>query len=367
MAILIVGAGISGLTLAERYANINKEIIVIEKRNHIGGNCYDYKNQFNITVSKYGAHIFHTNFNDVWNYVNRFTEWENYTHRVVSQIDNNQVPIPVNIKTINDLFNINIKNEFEMDEWLKQNVINFKEITNSEEVSLSRVGPVLYEKLFKNYTFKQWEKWPNELEPSVMARIPVRKSFDDRYFTDIYQGLPKNGFTKLFLNMTKNPNIKILLNTPWEEYKNSNRNFEKIFFTGPIDSYFSESLGKLEYRSINFEFQDLEIDKFQDYSVVNYPGNEAFTRIIEFKHFLKESFGTGKTTIVREYPTWVGEPYYPVPTEKNRIIFEKYQKAAKENEKNNIYFVGRLGTYKYLNMDQAFKNALDIFYKLEEL
>lgn len=365
--VLIIGAGISGLTLAERFANkLNKKVLIIEKRNHIGGNCYDFFDQNNILVPLYGPHFFHTNNTDIWEYVSQFTEWHNYEHRVLSNVDNNLVPVPVNINTVNKLFNLSIRNEDEMKKWLNKNVQIISNPKNSEESALSRVGKKLYEMMFKEYTKKQWDLWPKELDAEVMDRIPIRTNFEDRYFTDIYQAMPKDGYTKMFENMIKNKNIDLVLNTDWLKIRNTIKKPQFIFFTGPIDQYFNYDIGeKLEYRSLKFEFESINKEHYQEVTSVNFPSLQTpFTRITEPK------FATGqkntKTTIIKEYPTWDGEPYYPIPNQKNKNLYKKYQEKSKKLENEGIYFVGRLANYKYFNMDQAFLNALTLFKQIYE-
>ncbi|RXJ44373.1 UDP-galactopyranose mutase [Gelidibacter gilvus] len=364
--ILIIGAGISGSVLAERYAKKGKTVLVLEKRDHIAGNCYDYIDENGILVSKYGAHLFHTNYDEVWNYVNKFSEWYPWEHKVIARVDEHTVPIPVNMTTVNTLFNLNLKNETEMAEWLEANRIDIEDPENGKEAVLNKVGPVLYEKMFRHYTKKQWDKWPEELDASVLNRIPVRTNTDDRYFSDKYQALPKHGYTRIFENLLSHPNITVKLNTDYFDVKDEFSTFEKIFYTGPIDRFFEfkHSLNdQLEYRSINFVSETVDKPYFQENSVVNYPGMEVeFTRIIEYKHFGNQQ--SDKTTIVREYTTDKGEPYYPVLNKKNQEIYNKYKEEAAKHP--NIHFVGRLANYKYFNMDQAFKNALDLFHELEK-
>jgi UDP-galactopyranose mutase len=360
--IIIVGAGISGAVLAERYASIGKSVLIIEKRNHIAGNCYDYKDENGILVSKYGAHLFHTNFEDVWNYVNRFSEWYEWEHKVLARVDDKTVPIPVNITTVNTLFGTNIQTEQEMKEWLDSNRIPIEDPENGEEAVLSKVGQVLYEKMFKHYTKKQWDKYPNELDASVLNRIPVRFNYDDRYFSDKYQALPKNGYTTIFANILKHPNIEVLLETDYFDIKDQLSGYEKLFYTGPIDRFFTFK-EKLEYRSINFHYETVDQEYFQENSVINYPGMEVgFTRIVEYKHFGNQK--SAKTTIAKEYTVDHGEPYYPVPNPRNQEIYQQYKNEAEKL--TDVHFVGRLANYKYFNMDQAFKNALDLFAELEE-
>ncbi len=368
--VVIIGAGISGATLAERYATqLNKKVLVLEKRDHIGGNCYDFYNEDGVLVSKYGAHLFHTNYEDVWEYVNQFSEWYPYEHRVKAFVDGKLVPIPVNITTVNMLFGLNIKNDQEMDEWLEANQIKNDNPMNGEEAAKARVGEVLFEKMFKNYTKKQWDKYPAELDAEVLNRIPVRNNFDDRYFSDKYQALPKDGYTKLFEKMLNHPNIEVRLSTDYFEVRDTLSGYEKLFYTGPIDQFFDfkHSVGApLEYRSLDFVWETHDKEFYQDHAVINYPNDHEFTRIVEYKHFTKQKHP--KTTISKEYSCdyvpGKNEPYYPVPNPKNQAIYKKYQAEAEQMEKMGIYFVGRLANYKYFNMDQAFKNALDLFYKL---
>jgi len=363
--IVIIGAGISGAVLAERYANLGKKVLIIEKRDHIAGNCYDYIDENGILVSKYGAHLFHTNEEDVWEYINQFNDFYPFEHKVIAQVDGQLVPIPVNITTVNKLFGTNITTEDEMKQWLDENRMPIDTPKNGREAALNKVGEVLYEKMFRHYTKKQWDKYPEELDASVLDRIPVRSNYDDRYFSDKYQALPVGGYTKLFEAILDHPNIEVVLNTDFFDVKSEITGYEKLFYTGPVDRYFEfkHSLqDKLEYRSINFVSETVEAEYFQENSVVNYPGNEVgFTRIIEYKHFGNQK--SDKTTIVKEYTTDEGDPYYPVPNPRNQKIYEMYK--AEADALLDVYFVGRLANYKYFNMDQAFKNALELFKSLE--
>ena len=364
---LIVGCGLSGATVAERIAScLNEKVIIIDKRPHIGGNCYDYiEENTKIRINKYGAHLFHTNNKKVWEYVNKFSEWVRWEHKVISNVDNKFVSIPVNITTVNELCGENLQTTEEMDEWLKKNQIKYDKIENSEQMAKSRIGEELYNKLVKNYTFKQWNKYPEELDPSVLARIPIRNNFDTRYFSDKYQALPKNGYTSFIRNMINHKNIISLVNTSYEDLKNNYPSYMKdikyTIFTGPIDEYFKDSkLEKLEYRSIDFsKYIYRNTNFFQPNSVVNYPNTEDFTRIVEYKHFLNQK--SKDTIIVTEKTKDIGEPYYPVPNKKNLELYEKYKQLAIDEEKNNVYFLGRLANYKYFNMDAAIENALNFF------
>ena len=371
MKILVIGCGLSGAVLAERFASRGHKVDILEKRDHIGGNCFDYVDDNGILVNKYGAHLFHTNEDKVIDYITRFSEWVPYEHKVVGNVDNTLVPIPVNINTVNSLFpeEIQISNEEDMTAWLQNetkncNVSNSNSgrPANGEQAALNRVGQRLYEKIFYHYTKKQWDKYPIELDGSVLERIPVRTNFDDRYFTDKYQALPKRGYTKFFETLLESSNITVQLNCKDDHFFTKLNDYDLVFYTGPIDHYFHNSgYPKLEYRSINFESETIDTpdgSTFQSNSVVNYHGYDVpFTRIVEYKHFLNQV--SDKSTIVREYSTDEGEPYYPVPNQANRDLYESYKALA--DKIDNVHFVGRLANYKYFNMDQAILNALDIF------
>jgi UDP-galactopyranose mutase len=358
MNVLIVGAGLSGCTMARTFAEKGISVHIIEKRDHVAGNCYDEINEHGIRVSKYGAHLFHTNSERVWGFVSRFAEWVPWYHKVIGSIDGTHFPIPVNITTVNTLCGEDMKTEDDMKEWLSQNTIPNENPKNSEEVALKRVGPVLYEKIFKEYTFKQWAKYPAELDASVLERIPVRTDDQEGYFSDKYQALPKNGYTDFVRAMIDHPLITFSLETDYTEEMRAPYDF--VCYTGPIDLFYADrGYPKLEYRSIVFETEHLPIDQFQPNSVVNYPSNEEpFTRIVEYKHFLNQDV-PGRTTIVREYTVSGGDPYYPVPTTRNREIYDKYKVLAEEEEERGVFFVGRLANYKYYNMDAAIENALN--------
>jgi UDP-galactopyranose mutase len=367
MNILIVGAGISGATIARRLAERGDKITMIEKRDHIAGNCYDYVNAAGILMNKYGPHLFHTNSERVWSFLQQFSEWTPWKHKVLGCINGVYFPVPVNIDSVNTLCGTEIKSEEEMKAWLAANTVPCGPggPANSEEVALSRVGPTLYEKVFKGYTIKQWDKSPVELAPSVLERIPVRTNWDPHYFSDKYQALPSKGYTAMVASMLDHPNISIQLE---KDYSHDMRtDFDYVFYTGPIDAYYaSAGYEKLEYRSLRFEEETLPIDQFQPLGQVNYPSmDESFTRIIEYKNFLHQNV-PGRTTLVREYSTAEGEPYYPVPTERNQAIYRKYQALAADDEKNGVFFVGRLANYKYYNMDAAILSALESVDKFTE-
>ena len=362
--VLVVGCGLSGVVIAERFASQGKNVLIIDKRNHIGGNVYDYTDSYtNILMNKYGAHLFHTNSDRVWEYVNRFSKWVRWDHEVVASVDNKLVSIPVNITTVNTLCNENIQTTTEMDKWLEANQVKYDSIANSEEMAKSRVGEVLYNKLIKSYTYKQWEKYPEELDASVLARIPVRNDFDTRYFNDKYQALPENGYTAFINNILSNPNITVKLQTDYFEYvKGKDLSSKTVIYTGPIDTFYSgKGLEKLDYRSINFVIEKhRDVNYYQPNSVVNYPeASVPYTRIVEYKHFLNQK--SPDTVIVKEFTTDSGEPYYPVPNKKNMDLYEKYKEFALQEKA--IHFLGRLANYKYFNMDTAILNSLEYFDK----
>jgi UDP-galactopyranose mutase len=361
--IIIIGAGITGATLAQKYANTGKKVLIIEKRNHIAGNCFDYYEN-EILINKYGAHLFHTNDEEVWTFINKFGKWVNYKHTVKAQVGNKLVPVPVNIETFNKLLDINLNIET-INEWVKNNIPIIETPKNSKESCVSKVGNIIYDTIFKPYTKKQWDKYPEELDPSVLDRIPVRYSFEDGYFADKYQAIPLDGYTKIVKNMLDHTNITIMLNTDYFTIKNL-LIYDKLFYTGPIDLFYSKlNLPKLEYRSLKFEIETLPINLYQSQFVINYPDpDKPYTRIIEYKHIQHHPTPPNKTVIVKEYSCNEGEPYYPVISERNKLLYKQYQEFA--IKENNIFFVGRLASYKYYNMDQAIKSALDMFREQEE-
>jgi UDP-galactopyranose mutase len=360
--VIIVGAGLSGAVMAEQFATrLDKKILVVEKRDHVGGNCYDYiDSDTGIRISKYGPHFFHTNDEVVWKYINKYSEWIRYDLKYLANVDNRLVPVPVNMETINILCGTNLQNETQVDEWLNTNRTPYENPDNSEQVALSRVGSILYEKMFLPYTIKQWNRHPKYLDPSVLSRIPVRNGMESRYFSDKYQAIPKLGYTHFFENIFKNPNIDVFLNTNIEIIDHP-----CVIYTGPIDSYFKNAnLPKLEYRSLKFEtIIHKNIGYFQQNIAINTPSLDfPYHRTIEYKHLPYEcNSKSNDTIIVREYPSDIGEPYYPVPTKENQQVYEKYKLLANNIEKKGVHMVGRLANYKYFNMDQAIRNALDYF------
>lgn len=313
--VCIIGAGLSGAVIAEQYASqLGKTSLVIEKRNHIGGNVFDYiDDETNILVSKYGAHLFHTKHQRVWKYIHQFSNWEPYEHRVLGKFGEKFVPIPVNIDTVNELFGEHIESQEQMKKWLENEQQNFSNPKNSEEMALSRVGEKLYELIFKPYTIKQWAKTPAQLGPEVTARIPVRNNWDDRYFDDVFQALPSDGYTNFVRNMLNNKLIETHINIDYFNVKNDlTRKCGQTYYSGPIDQYFADiGYEKLEYRSINFEkkvVKNIGEENFQyPASVVNHPSLEYdFTRVVEYKHLLKQK--SNHTILFYERSTDKGEP-----------------------------------------------------------
>lgn len=358
---LIVGAGFAGSVLAERLASqLNKKVLIIDKRNHIAGNAYDHYNEEGILVHKYGPHIFHTNSKEVFEYLSQFTAWRPYEHRVLASVDGQLVPIPINLDTINKLYGLSLT-AFDVDGFFKSVAEEVSQVRTSEDVVVSRVGRDLYEKFFRNYTRKQWGMDPSELDKSVTARVPVRTTRDDRYFTDTYQAMPLHGYTALFEKLLSHPNIKIMLNTDYQEIVGMIP-FREMIYTGPVDEYFSYRYGKLPYRSLEFRHETLDKPVHLPVAVVNYPNEHAFTRITEFKYLTGQQHP--KTSIVYEYPRAEGDPYYPVPRPENAEIYNQYKILAEATP--NVYFVGRLATYKYYNMDQVVAQALTLFKKLSQ-
>lgn len=358
---LVVGAGFSGSVIAERLASqLNRKVVLVEKREHVGGNAYDFFNDDGILVHKYGPHIFHTSYDNVWKYLSHFTRWNGYQHRVLASVDGKKVPVPINLTTVNTLLNKDFS-EDQVREYFDSVKVNLSSIRNSRDVVVSQVGEYFYDRLFRNYTFKQWGVYPDVLSPEVTKRIPVRFTDDDRYFDDQYQGLPQEGYSKLFKNLLSNKNITVILNTDFKDVINDIR-FNRLIYSGPVDYFFDYSHGSLPYRSLNFEFETVDNEYYQEVAVVNYPNDYDFTRITEFKHMTLQKHD--KTTIVKEYPKNEGEPYYPVPIQEAHELYKKYEKMALNLK--SVHFLGRLAKYKYYNMDQAIKKSLELFEEIAQ-
>jgi UDP-galactopyranose mutase len=358
---LIVGAGFAGSTLAERIATqLNKKVLLCDRRNHIGGNAYDCYDDAGVLIHKYGPHIFHTNAKIVFDYLSQFTKWRQYQHSVMACVDGQLVPIPINLNTINQLYGLNLSS-MDVEKFFESMAEKKETIRTSEDVVVSKVGRELYEKFFRGYTRKQWGLDPSELDASVTARVPTRTNRDNRYFTDSYQAMPLRGFTRMFENMLSHENIHVLLNVDYREIKKFVP-YKNLIFTGPVDEFFEYRYGKLPYRSLNFQFETHDIQTYQSAPVINYPNDYAYTRVTEFKYLTGQVHP--KTTIVYEFSQAEGDPYYPVPRPENAEIYRKYHALVEQNP--NVHFCGRLATYKYYNMDQVVAQALTLFSKIAE-
>jgi UDP-galactopyranose mutase len=335
---LIVGAGFAGSVLAERLAaGSNQRVLLIDRR----------------------PHIFHTNSTQVAEYLSRFTEWRPYEHRVLAKVDGMLLPIPINLTTINTLYQLDLTPD-EVESFLAARAERVAAIRTSEDVVIGRVGRELYEKFFRSYTRKQWGVDPSELDKAVTARVPTRTNTDDRYFSDTFQNMPRHGYTRMFENMLDHPNIKIMLNTDYREIGDAVR-YRKLIYTGPIDEFFDHCYGKLPYRSLRFRHETINRERFQPVAVVNYPAADVpYTRITEYKHLTGQ--GHRKTGITYEFPSAEGDPYYPVPRPENAELYRKYQALA--DKTSDVEFVGRLATYRYYNMDQVVAQALALYARI---
>ncbi len=376
---LIIGAGFSGAVLAERIATqLNKKVLVIERRKHIGGNCYDEKNEANILIHKYGPHLFHTNNKKVIDYLSQFTKWQPYEHKVLAHINGDNIPIPFNFNSIEALFDTHkaqtLINKL-LAHYSKNSKIPILTLKKSVDSDLKFLADYIYDKVFRNYTAKQWGIHPDKLDTSVTARVPVFIGRDNRYFNDTYQQIPNKGYTHLFKTMLNHPNITLMLNTEYKDicklkkdtFYLFNKKFEgKLIYTGQVDELFDFKFGKLSYRSTYMEFETLNQKQYQNATTINYPNDYTFTRITEFKHIhLSQS---NQTTILKEYPQMhiqgKNTPYYPIFTEKNKIQYNQYKIYAKTIP--NLILVGRLAEYQYFDMDDAIENALEKFKQLRK-
>lgn len=357
---VVVGAGLAGLTMAERIATqLNEKVLIIEKRGHIAGNVYDSYDEAGILIHNYGPHTFHTNDKEVFDYICSFTEWNNYVHRVLSYVDGRWVPMPICLETVNQLYDLHLSQE-EMQAFMESRREPVQEIRNSEDVVLSQVGRDIYEKFFKHFTIKQWGVSPAELEPEVLGRIPFRTNQDTRYFTDTYQGNPLGGYTRMCQRMIDHPNIEVMLNTDYKDVIDEIE-YEKLIYTGPLDDFYDYEYGQLLYRSIRFQFETHDKESYQPVASTRYPMDQEYTRITEFKKMTGQQHP--KTTILKEFPCFGGEPYYPYPTRQWNALAERYrQRAAQEKD---VIFLGRLGEYRYYDMDDVVRRALDCFAELK--
>ena len=376
---LIIGSGFAGSVIAERIANIlNRKVLVIEKRNHIGGNCYDYKDENNILVHKYGPHLFHTDSKDVFDYLSNFTEWHIYQHKVLAFIDGKKVPIPFNLNTLYEVFPKSLAEKLESKLTTKfqyNSKVPILDLLKEEDTDLNFLANYVYDKLFKNYTAKQWGLKPEDIDPQVTARVPICISRDNRYFTDKYQAVPKEGYTKIFERMLNHPNIKIMLNTDFKEIIDIDYEKKKIFFlgqefkgklifTGRIDELFNFKYGYLPYRSLDLKFETIDQEYYQEAPVINYPNDYDFTRITEFKYINPTK--SDRTTILKEYPKTyqpnIDIPCYPVFTKENHELYNMYKEDAEKI--NDLILIGRLADYRYYDMDDVIKRALEAFEKM---
>ena len=365
---IVVGCGFSGAVITNLIADkLNQKVIIIDKKNHIAGNSYDYRDKNNIMIHKYGSHIFHTNNEKVWSFLKRFSDFNNYIHKVDVVIDGKKVQIPFNFNTLYQLFSETTAKKIKEKLLEKYNYgakIPILEFQKQNDEDLKFLAKYVYEKIFLNYTIKQWELKPNEIDKTITSRVPLCLDNNNRYFQDKYQGIPINGYTNLIEKIINHPNIKVVLNSDYKNFKKQNSELIKnsrIFYTGSIDEFFDYEYGMLPYRSLKFEFEEHNKEFYQSCACINYPNDFSFTRIHEFKYYLGDK--SNKTMIAKEYPQKFkfeeNERYYPIINEENIKLYNKYLKKA-ENFKN-IYFLGRLGDYKYYNMDLAVLRAIVLF------
>jgi UDP-galactopyranose mutase len=357
--VLIVGAGFAGSVLAERLASqLGRRVLIIDRRSHIGGNAYDYFDDAGILVHAYGPHIFHTNSVRVYDYLSQFTEWRPYQHRVLTSVDGHLLPFPINLDTINLLYGTQMDCA-QLDRWLETRAEPRVRIETSEDAVVSKIGRELYQKFFRGYTRKQWGLDPSELDAQVAARIPVRTNRDDRYFSDTYQVMPRHGYTRMFTAMLRHPNIHVMLNTDYRDIRDVVPHRE-VIYTGPIDEFFDERLGRLPYRSLEFRFETHPCERLQPVGTINYPNEYPYTRVTEFKHLTGQRHD--HTTLVYEYPRDHGDPYYPIPRPENADRYRAYADLAATLPR--VHFTGRLGAYRYYNMDQVVAQSLTLFDRL---
>ncbi|MDB5375643.1 MAG: UDP-galactopyranose mutase, partial [Rubritepida sp.] len=350
---LVVGAGFAGAVVAERLASSGSKVLVVDRRPHIAGNAYDEYDAAGLLIHRYGPHIFHTNSDEVLAYLSRFTEWHPYEHRVLAQVKAGLVPMPINRTTLNRVFRTSLRTEEEARGFLEQLAQPTENIRSARDFVISSVGPVLYEMFFRGYTLKQWGVDPSELDRSVTARVPTRTCDDDRYFQDRHQCMPLHGYTRMFENMLDHDNITVMTGTSYREVPAGR--FGHMVFTGPVDEYFGHRFGPLPYRSLRFEHETLPVEFAQPVATINFPELDTpFTRCTEFKHLTGQTHR--HTSVCRETSSAEGDPYYPVPNPANQALFKRYEAAA--DAETGVTFLGRLGTYRYLNMDQVVGQAL---------
>ena len=351
--VTVVGAGFSGAVVAERLAEHGLKVRVVDRRDHVGGNAHDRLDAHGVLIHPYGPHIFHTNAQRIVDYLSRFTRWRPYEHRVLAKVGERLVPIPINVDTVNALYGLSL-DETTIEAFYASVREPRERIETSEDVVVSQVGRDLYETFFRGYTRKQWGLDPSQLSASVAARIPTRTNRDDRYFTDTFQRMPADGYTRLFERMLDHPNIRVETGVDWSVGRDRPR-AGHVVYTGPIDAWFGCRFGRLPYRSLRFEHEHLPDSPLrQPVGTINYPNDHAYTRTTEFRHLTGQAHRG--TSLVREYPTDEGDPYYPVPRPENEALFKRYEALAAAE--SDVTFVGRLAQYRYYNMDQCVGAAL---------
>ncbi|MBP0943362.1 UDP-galactopyranose mutase [Pseudomonas alliivorans] len=360
---MIVGAGFAGSVLAERLAaGLGKRVLLIDRRPHIAGNAYDHLDSAGVLVHRYGPHIFHTNAERIVSYLSQFTEWYSYEHRVLARVDGRLVPIPINLDTLNTLYDLQM-DEQQAEAFLAERAEPVGMIRTSEDVVINQIGRELYEKFFRGYTRKQWGLDPSQLDKSVTSRVPTRTTTDSRYFTDSFQKMPLHGYTKMFERMLDHERIDLVLGVDFAEVREA-LSYRHLVYCGPIDEYFGHCYGRLPYRSLRFEHETVDQAQFQPVAVVNYPDEKVpYTRITEYKHLTGQQHP--KTSVTYEFPTAEGDPYYPIPRQENNELYKRYKALADQSD--DVTFLGRLGTYKYYNMDQVVGQALALYQRLAEV
>ena len=358
--VLVVGAGFAGAVIAERLAGeMGKRVLVVDRRPHIAGNAFDHLNEAGLLIHRYGPHIFHTNSQAVVDYLSRFTEWHPYEHRVLADVRGQLLPVPINRTTVNRFFGLDLA-ESEVEAFLAKQAEPVASVRTSEDVVVSRVGRELYEAFFRGYTRKQWGMDPSELDKSVTSRVPTRTNDDNRYFGDKFQAMPLHGYTAMFEKMLSHPNITIETGVDYRDVRNRVE-FDHLIYTGPVDEFFDHCYGALPYRSLRFDHRTLDTEQFQPVAVVNYPApGVPYTRITEYKQLTGQTHA--QTAITYEFPSDEGDPYYPIPRPENAALYARYEALADATP--NVSFIGRLGTYRYYNMDQVVGQALALYARL---
>jgi UDP-galactopyranose mutase len=363
--VLVAGAGYAGSVMAERLASQrDARVLVVDRRPHIAGNAYDYIDEHGVLVHAYGPHIFHTKSKRVVDYLSRFTDWSPYEHRVVAEVDGKHVPVPINRTTINELYGLDLRTDDDVEAFYAERREPIEHVRTSEDTVVAKVGRDLYEKFFRGYTRKQWDRDPSELHASVCGRIPVRTNTDDRYFTDWHQAMPTEGYTAMFERILDHPNIDVSLSTDIGDVRDEVEHGHLVY-TGPIDAFFGYRFGRLPYRSLEWELRNEPTPDgghVLPAGSINYPSEDVpHTRVTEFRRLTGQTPHPSSTLAV-EFPRSEGDPYYPIPRDDTRALYRKYEALA--GELRDVTFVGRLARYQYLNMDQVVGQALSAFAKL---